>query len=173
MGEDEAMTEHDAAHLIVMRHAKTQEVASSDRARKLTARGENDARAAGEWLAAAGWRPDLLLVSPADRARQTADLVATALGSSPDVVIIDELYGADAPEVLRICTERVGADVGCAAVVGHNPTMAGVAMLLQAHEDHTLHLRPGSLAVFEFQRTWDRLGPGCARLVDRYSPHGD
>jgi len=173
MREDEEMTEHETAHLIVMRHAKAQSTAADDHERRLTDRGETDARAAGEWLVAAGWRPDLLLVSSAARARQTAELVATALGSAPEVVVIDELYDADAPEVVRICAERVGADVGSAAVVGHNPTMVELALLLMESDDHEVRLRPGSLAVLELRQSWEQLRAGGARLADRFSPRGD
>lgn len=173
IGKDEAMTGTNTARLIVMRHAKAESAAASDRARKLTDRGERDARAAGEWLAAAGWGPDLLLVSSADRARRTAELVATAMGSAPKVALIDALYDADAVEALGICAEGVGADVGCAAVVGHNPTMVELAMLLQGNDTNQVHLRPGALAVFELDQPWGRLGTGCARLVDSFSPRGD
>ncbi len=173
MREYEAMTEHETAHLIVMRHAKAQSASADDHERRLTDRGEKDAGAAGEWLAAAGWGPELLLVSSAARARQTAELVATALGSAPELVVIDELYDADAPEVLRICTERVGADVGCAAVVGHNPTMVELALLLMESDAHEVRLRPGSLAVLELRQSWEQLRVGGARLADRFSARGE
>jgi phosphohistidine phosphatase len=173
MSKDGAMSERIAPWLVVMRHAKAQSTAASDRERRLTDRGESDARAAGEWLVASGWAPELLLVSSAVRARQTADLVAAAPGTAPEVVVIDDLYDADGPEVLRICAERVGADVGCAAVVGHNPTMVEVAMLLLESDDHEVRLRPGSLAILELRQSWEQLDAGGARLADRFSPRGD
>lgn len=173
MSKDEAMSEFNAARLVVMRHAKAESTASSDRARELTHRGERDARAAGEWLAAAGLSPDVLLVSTAARARQTAEVVVAALKSASKVVLSDPLYDADAVEVLGICAEVVDADVGCAAVVGHNPTMVEVSMLLQGSDAEPVQLRPGALAVFELDQPWARLGAGSARLVDRFSPRGD
>ncbi len=158
------------ARLVVIRHAKAQDEAATDRARKLTDRGEGDARAAGQWLVATGHVPQLLLASPADRSRRTAELVAAALPTGGDVVLVDELYEASAAEVLRICTEAIGAAVGCAAVVGHNPAMAELTGLVQAGDGDSLVLRPGAVAVFEVDRPWSGLGLGQARLVDRFAP---
>lgn len=68
--------------LILMRHAEAERAAGSgrDRDRVLSARGRNDAAAMGRALAGRGMRPDLALVSPAARTRQTWDLLHDAFG---------------------------------------------------------------------------------------------
>ena len=107
--------------LILMRHAEAERAAGSgrDRDRGLSARGRGDAAAMGRALAARGLRPDLALVSPAARTRQTWELLHDAFG---DVQIRDDdaLYngGADA---LRRLIEAVEDEAGCLMLVAHNP----------------------------------------------------
>lgn len=107
--------------LILMRHAEAERAAGSgrDRDRALSARGRADAAAMGRALAARGVRPDLALVSPAARTRQTWDLLHDAFG---DVQIRDDeaLFNGGA-ETLRRHVEAVEDEAGCLMVVAHNP----------------------------------------------------
>ena len=48
--------------------------------------------------------------------------------------MLDELYGADEYDVLAICAAKVPSDAQTAMVVGHNPTMAMTAWLIQPEE---------------------------------------
>jgi phosphohistidine phosphatase len=107
--------------LILMRHAEAERArgAGSDRDRPLAAQGRDDAAAMGRALAARGVRPDLALVSPATRTRQTWDLLHDAFG---DVQIRDDaaLYNGGA-DTLRRLIEAAEDDAGCLMVVAHNP----------------------------------------------------
>lgn len=107
--------------LILMRHAKAEPAAGSgrDRDRVLAARGRTDAAAMGRALAGRGIRPDLALVSPAARTRQTWDLLHDAFG---DVQVREDeaLYNGEA-ETLRRFVEAAEDEAGCLMVVAHNP----------------------------------------------------
>ena len=107
--------------LILMRHAEAERAAGSgrDRDRALSARGRLDAAAMGRALAARGMRPDLALVSPSVRTRQTWDLLHDAFG---DVQLRDDdsLYNGGA-ETLRRLVEAAEDEAGCLMVVAHNP----------------------------------------------------
>ena len=107
--------------LILMRHAEAEGAAGSgrDRDRVLSARGRTDAAAMGRALAARGLRPDLALVSPAARTRQTWDLLHDAFG---DVQIRDDeaLFNGGA-DTLRRLVEAAGDEAGCLMLVAHNP----------------------------------------------------
>lgn len=108
-------------HLILMRHADAEKAAGSgrDRDRVLSARGRSEATRMGQALAARGFRPDLALVSPAARTRETWDIVHEALG---DVELRHDepLYNAGA-ETLRQFVEAAEDHAGCLMVVAHNP----------------------------------------------------
>lgn len=72
--------------LILLRHAEAlpANAGSGDMQRQLSGRGEQEARAAGAWLAQHGARPDRVLCSPAERTRATAALALDALADAPD-----------------------------------------------------------------------------------------
>ena len=53
-----------------------------DAARPLSPKGERQAERLGAFLAEVGFRPDAVITSPKVRARQTADLVAGAIGAA-------------------------------------------------------------------------------------------
>ncbi len=163
----------DSHTLVVMRHAKTETYAGSDRARELTARGVADSRAAGRWLRAEGLAPDLVLVSTAVRARQTVEHVAEALGRQVRVEALDDLYAADVDDVLGICG-RITAGAGTVIIVGHNPTMADVVhtLLGDADEREVAHLATAGLAVVELPGEWADIAPGTGRLVSSHVARG-
>jgi phosphohistidine phosphatase len=114
--------------LILMRHAKTERAAESglDRDRALTARGLDDAALMGSVLADKGLRPDLALVSPATRTRQTWDAMHDALGDV-DVRIEPRLYDAT-PDVIRRLVEDAEDKAGCLLIMAHNPGVQLLAM---------------------------------------------
>src|SRR3972149_4159371 len=62
--------------LYLLRHASAQDIATSDAARALTRDGREEARVAGQALAALGVKPDHILTSPLARAHQRAGVVA-------------------------------------------------------------------------------------------------
>jgi phosphohistidine phosphatase len=66
--------------LVLLRHAKAEpQSGTADADRPLTSRGHADAGAAGAWLAGHGYRPELVICSPAKRTRQTWHAVALSL----------------------------------------------------------------------------------------------
>ena len=107
--------------LILMRHAEAERSAVSgrDRDRPLATRGRAEAVLIGQALAARGVRPDLALVSPSARTRETWDLVHDALGDV-QVRTDETLYNASA-DALRRMVEAVEDEAGCLLVVAHNP----------------------------------------------------
>ena len=127
-------------HLWLLRHGKAASdppSGGSDQERPLTARGRRDATALGARLAGEqpvlGLEgvppPELAVCSAAVRTRQTADLVAEAMGGRLPVESNPTLYGADPDLFLRYVRE-IDEGVGSALFVGHNPTVVEVAWLL-------------------------------------------
>ena len=116
--------------LILFRHAKAETDAESgdDFDRALAPRGRREAKAMGERLAALGVSPDLALVSPAVRTRQTWELATEALPSG-EVRLEPSLYNADAGQIRRLA-ERAGDGCGTVVVVGHNPGLQELTLRL-------------------------------------------
>lgn len=96
----------------------------------LTGLGRRQAREAGESLR--GTPVDLLLTSPALRARQTAQIVADLLGL--DVVVDDRLVEVDHDETVAEVRERLLAVLsehhGELLVISHGDTIALAVALL-------------------------------------------
>ncbi|SED21110.1 phosphohistidine phosphatase [Nocardioides exalbidus] len=157
--------------LVIMRHAKAESVAPSDHERALAPLGRADAAAAGRWLADQGLVPDAALVSDAQRTRDTWAELSVAAGWDCEPDFSAALYAAGADSAFDLIDETDPA-VGTLVVVGHNPTMAYVAELLDDGEGDdeastamiTRGFPTAALAVFEVDVAWADLGPGTGRL---------
>jgi phosphohistidine phosphatase len=150
--------------LVVVRHAKSDwpdGVADVDR--PLAARGRRDAAAAGPWLADHLPPLDLVLCSPAVRARETWRLAAAGLAPAPPVEVRDELYGAPAGTLLRVARQLPG-DARTVAVVGHNPGLAEVVALLTGTYPE---MKTCTVAVLAGPDDWADLAAGTATLTEQ------
>ncbi|MDX6372928.1 MAG: phosphohistidine phosphatase, partial [Nocardioidaceae bacterium] len=115
--------------LVMIRHAKAEQSGRSDFERQLTDRGTLDATEAGQWLAARGVEPDQALVSAAVRAQQTWEAVNEGGGWDLEGTADDALYEAGTETALDLIRETEDV-IRTLVVVGHNPTVASLATLL-------------------------------------------
>lgn len=100
-----------------------------DDLRELTRKGVEQARALAERLAALPEPPTAVLSSPLVRARQTADAIAEALGTTTEPR--DELFpGATVASLRRALAGRQGS----VAVVGHQPDCSEIALALTGRD---------------------------------------
>ena len=78
--------------------------------------------------------PNLALVSPATRTRETLELLAPVLKAEVEAEFISDLYGADAREVLQIVRAASGraddAALKSILVIGHNPGLHELSLQL-------------------------------------------
>jgi phosphohistidine phosphatase len=169
--------------LLLLRHAKTEIDAPSgrDRDRRLDDRGQRDSAQLGDWIAAHPPFPEAVLVSHAVRARQTWDIVWEAMKdrvAAPQVEILPELYGADPAQILEtIRTATVLADPKQLLLVGHNPGMHEVALMLMGGGDPAGakaiadNLPTAGLAIFDFDvKDWGDVAYRRGKLVQFVSP---
>ena len=121
--------------LLLLRHAKAHQPApgQDDRDRALNRRGRDAAAAMARWMAAAGWRPDLVLCSPAVRTRETATILRATLPAGR-LVDVPDLYLAS-PLELRRCIRAADPSASAVMVVGHNPGLSDLAHALGADND--------------------------------------
>lgn len=157
--------------LVVMRHAKAEQSGASDAERQLTDRGVVDATQAGEWLANRGVEPDQALVSAAVRTQQTWEAVNEAGGWDLEATVEDALYEAGTETALDLIRET-DPHVRTLVVVGHNPTMASLATLLddgegdeEAGNDLALGFPTCAFAVYSYDGDWTDLDEASATLV--------
>ena len=153
------MTEHT---LVLMRHAKSDwSVPASDRDRPLTGRGRRQAAEAGAWLATYLPGIELVITSPATRARVAWDLAGAAYGGSPRVEADDRAHTFDDDDLLEVLRD-VDDSIGTVLLVGHNPALDELLVRLTGER---VAMVTSSLAVLRFDHPWTRLGPGTCRLV--------
>ena len=147
--------------LMLLRHAKTEHNAPSgrDQDRRLDERGRTDAAQVGGWIGRHPPFPDVVLVSPAIRARQTWEIAWEAmknLSPEPQVELLPELYGADPSQLLQT-VHASSCDPKILMLVGHNPGMHELALTLAGSGDPpgrnalTDNLPTSGLAVFDFK----------------------
>lgn len=163
--------------LLLVRHAKAEPFAATDHDRRLTGRGRNDAATAGEYLRSNGMLPDRVVVSSAERTKETWDCLEEVLASGAEVVVDGSVY-AGSTDVVLDALRSSPADVSLLAFVGHQPTVGYVAHLLDDGDgDHEalrlmLHGFPTcSIAVFEVGSSWEDLDHETGRLVAFYAGH--
>jgi phosphohistidine phosphatase len=170
-----------ARTLVLLRHAKAETPGGNlDFERRLTEGGEVDAGAAGCWLADQRLHPDLVFCSPAVRTRQTWHGVSVALaqaregGGTPEVRYRQDLYDGGRTEVFDLL-RAVPDTARTVLVVGHNPTVSDVSILLvprEQYEGRDIALRTAGLAVHRADGPWSGTEPGGMRLIERHTARG-
>ena len=154
--------------LILLRHAEAVPIEKSgdDHARPLSARGEQEAQAAGLWLGAHGVTVDRVLCSPTRRTDETTRLALAGLRDAPIPQMATEIYDASPGELLALLDQHGDADT--VMLVGHNPGIERlVALLVDGRSDHFRGMPPGGLAILHLN---GELEPGNARLDAFWSP---
>jgi len=153
--------------VLALRHAKAAppEGHACDHERDLAESGRADAQRLGLEMRGFGLSPRLILTSSANRARQTAAMVARALGYEGAVVDLDELYAAAEPgDYLRVISARAG-NADSVLVVGHNPVMEDLVSLMAGER---VGMKTCTLAELEVDvKDWADLGDDTAAQLCR------
>ena len=121
--------------LLLLRHGKSdwgQHL--SDYRRPLTARGRKEAARIGQWLVEQGMEPDHIISSPAERARQTAEIAAAAMHFPQDTIQwMESLYMADVQTLVEVI-HNAPEQSSTLMLVGHNPAMEELLLFLADEE---------------------------------------
>lgn len=183
--------------IVLLRHAKAEQpegVADADR--PLSARGHADAAAAGAWLEHSGYRPMEVICSPTKRTRQTWHEVALGMtapmaghrprhpterssviepahvpGLGPIVHYDERVYAGRAEDLLDLL-RTVDASRPTVLLVGHNPSISGLSLLLDPVHADPDGLRTAGLAVHLLASGWADLAPSGAPLERWYTARG-
>jgi len=156
--------------LFLVRHAKSSrdDPGLSDKERPLNDRGTRDAPKMGARLAKHDVKPDLIVSSPAVRARTTAELIAKKLDYKVKDIVLDErLYAAAPGDVLDVIRE-LDDKPKCVMVVGHNPELSQLAARLSGKDTDM-----PTCAVAEFAydiKSWSLVGRDEPSKVTLHEP---
>ncbi|TGQ12120.1 MULTISPECIES: histidine phosphatase family protein [unclassified Mesorhizobium] len=162
--------------LLILRHAKSSwdDPKLDDFDRPLAPRGLKTAPLIGRELSRRGWVPELALVSPALRTRDTWRLVAQELPKHVQAEFAEELYEA-APATILARVRQVKATN--LVVIGHNPGLQQfVLRLAGAGSDESVFKKieakfpTAALAQFTAKGDWANLDFGGARLTHFVRP---
>ena len=119
--------------LVLVRHSKASHDAVTDLERPLTPKGTALAGLLAKELRKRLENTDLLLVSPAARARETARPIRDRLEPT-DTLVREEIYNLGPNGILGVLAEE-GADARTVVVVGHEPTISVLAHILHDTDD--------------------------------------
>lgn len=124
--------------IYLLRHGDAEDGSGDDAARRLTPRGERQARGAGRALAVRGAEIDACLTSPKVRATDTARLACDPLGIEPEIAT--ELRGGSFDSL------ALTAGRGDVLLVGHEPDFSGEISRLTGGR---AKMRKGGLAIVD------------------------
>jgi phosphohistidine phosphatase len=122
--------------LFLLRHAKSipSEPGGSDFDRTLTEQGSRDAEMVGQYLGGRQRKIDLVISSPAKRARETTELVLHAAQLAVDVRYDRRIYDATSQDLLAVISE-FDPQLESIMVVGHNPSMEDLLRSLTTRKE--------------------------------------
>lgn len=156
--------------LLIMRHAKSDWGVglASDRERPLAPRGVKAAKRMGRFLTKVGAAPDLILSSPAVRARTTAEFANKAGRWAAPMEIVPSFYGGGWAAVVEAVL-AAGDSAERILVIGHEPTWSDLVSVLTGGS--LVAMPTAAIAcVAVIGSSWVRLGPNCAELQWHLTP---
>lgn len=117
--------------LYILRHAKSSwdNRDLSDFERPLNERGLKDAPLMGRVIKENQFTPDVILSSPAKRARQTAESVKEAAGIESEICFDERIYEASPARLLEVITDQ-NQKADSILLIGHNPGLEGLIRFL-------------------------------------------
>lgn len=162
--------------LYVLRHAKSDwgDESLRDFDRPLNHRGRKAAKAVGEEMAERGIHPDLVITSPAARAKETVERVLDGYGQSFTVSEDRRIYEAGVGTLVEI-VRGAPDDVGHLMIVGHNPGLQALILRLTEasalREEAAEKFPTGALAEIRIAiDRWAGAAPGTGQLEDLIKP---
>jgi phosphohistidine phosphatase len=153
-------------YLYLIRHAKSSwsDPSLSDFDRPLNKRGKRDLPVMGQRMMAYEPKPDLIISSPAKRARRTARGIGRALGFTKQEIVLDEeLYTFSSEGFLGVI-RRTSDKTRVLALVGHNHGLTECAEMLSG--ESLVNVPTCGIVLISFdQPSWHAVTSGGGSLV--------
>jgi phosphohistidine phosphatase len=149
--------------LYLLRHAKSSwdNTGLTDFERPLSSRGEKAAPFMGEVMRKYEFLPELIISSPAERAKQTASLAKESGQFEGELRFDERIYGAGSSTLLDIISS-VDDIFRSLMLVGHNPTFEHMTGVLTGEFKRT---PTAALAVIDLNiESWSKVQPDIGTL---------
>ncbi len=150
--------------LLLLRHAKSswKDESLSDFERPLSERGKKASQAIGRYIRKQKMMPDLVLSSPAVRARETTGIITTTAKLTAEIRYDQRIYEADALRLVHIISQ-IESNFGSVLLVGHNP---GIEELLGLLTGSSQHMPTAALAKIRLEgaNDWSEISQAKAIL---------
>lgn len=149
--------------LYIIRHAKSSwsDETLDDFERPLNKRGKANAPMMGERLKKKGVMPDIIISSPAKRAKSTAEIIAKQIGYK-NILFLDDIYEATS-ETLSKIVKSLDESYKVVFLVGHNPSLNELAYKLAGFSEN---IPTCGIVEIEFKcKKWVEIAPANAKLA--------
>lgn len=155
-------------YILLLRHAKSSwaDADLKDFDRPLADRGLKDAPRMGKYLRKIDLKPEYLVSSTAERARQTTELCLEAMKSDDEILHWDEgLYFESVHKYIQ-AIQSTPEKAETMMVVGHNPLMENVATLLSGGAERVSFRMPtaGLVCLETYALRWEDIKPGTCQI---------
>lgn len=150
--------------LYIIRHAKSglKNSGLDDFERPLSKRGKKDAPFMGSMLKNRGVLPDIIISSPALRAKSTAQIVAKEIGFVKSIVYNNDMYKASVEELYNIVT-GISDKNHSAMLFGHNPELN---MLVENLVNFNENIPTCGVLEIEFDcKKWSEISSENSKLI--------
>lgn len=166
------MTTDPTRRLVLVRHSKASHDAPTDIDRTLTPKGTELADLLARELRARLEATDLLLVSPAARARDTARPIRARL-EPVRTAVHEEIYNQGANGILRLLGEQA-KEARTVIVVGHEPTISILGHILHDTDDDmaaqiSFGVPTATAVLLDVPTAWAELAPRTARIREIFT----
>ena len=157
--------------LILVRHAKTKpaENGQKDFDRQLMAEGVKDASLIGRHFFKNSLEVNRMVSSPAERAANTAQLLAEQMRYDLSSIDYDEsIYEASVRNLLNV-VNNFAPEWQTAMLIGHNPAVSYIAEYLSG--DNVNDMVSAGVVILEFDDLeWNEITQGSGTIVDSFLP---
>lgn len=155
--------------LYVLRHAKSswENQNQTDFERPLNERGKKAAPKMGRLMKNKNLVPDLIVSSPAVRAKTTAELVKEAANFDAEIRFEPRIYEATVGDLLEVLQETP-EQCEKLLILGHNP---GFEYLVGNLTGELREMPTAALAEIELEiESWQEIRPACGKLRNFFKP---
>ncbi|PLY10304.1 MAG: phosphoglycerate mutase [Arcobacter sp.] len=150
--------------LYIMRHPQKQVAKPNqdDFDIKLSQEGIEEAKRIAQNLSSLNIKPDLIVASPANRTRETAEIVSEILKYDKNIMYNEVLFQAYVNELIETISYTFDT-VNEMFLIGHNPSLTALTITLDVYREE---IKPGEVLKVEFEtNSWIDIGKENAKFI--------